>query len=579
MSSYHPDIPTSLPNLPQFVMLLWNARAVLDVYPEEPDFTCVGTTQKGLRCRNSFIKRQYLLQAGVVLDSISQISLIRQIADEARLLTILSTISWLTLCPRWHQKPGRHGQTYTVAFEWLRILRSEAEIYQGPIRQIRSVPTSSNSTGYLPSPPPTPSAQSSSHSQTRRSAVPSPETHHLSRSSHLSSVTTMTSSSWSPSRRSSTQLIGPEHSSPTQSTTGSLSSTSTPSRRTHASARPAREHGPVVGIAITGSAQAARDLNLNVTIDNAHINQGHPQPRETLHDSGPASAPLSRISQITPATSPPASTTHSPSSTLSGASTLVDNSPTTRNDLQVLLNRIESLETQLLQANNRSSSRSSRSSGVSSRPMRHTTSSPAFSTISNVSVSQPRSPNWLFLSSNQLCPSFPNGPLSTSSDSSTSPAIMTPPSTQTSSDSTTSPTIMTPSSSGSRTSTPIAYSPTSSSPPSIPTPSTWSILTRPGETSIRPRPCPSTNISCHICSQPLLTTTDTTAHCRSPNGCSQTYCTLCIGEWISSQLDDAREPSCPAWYVCPPWHPRTFCTGTDGMTVKHGGSSDMAYIA
>jgi len=559
-------------------MSLWNARAVLDVYPEEPDFTCIGTTQKGLRCRNSFIKRQHLLQAGHVLDSLSQISLVRHVADEARLLAVLSTISWLTLCPRWHQKPGRHGQTDAVAHKWLHILRSEAESHQGPLQQIRSVPTSSNSTRYLPSPPPTPSAQSS-RSRMRRSAAPSRETNHSSGSSHPSSVTTMTSWSWLPSRRSSTQLTGPEQSSPTQSITGSsLSSTSTSpssisSRRTHASTRSTRGHGPVVGIALSGSVQAATDVNLNVTINNAHINQSHPQPRGTLHDSGTDPAPPSRNGQIgTPPLLPPASTTHPPSSVSSGESTLVDNSPITRNGVQLLLNRIEFLETRLLQANNASSSRSSRSFDISSRPMRHTPSSPALSTASDVSIPQPRSPNWLFLSSTQLPLSVPTGPLSISSDSSTSSAIMTPPSTQTSSDSATSSTIMTPSSSG--TSTPTLRSPSSSFPPALPTPSSWSILTRPGETSIRPHPRPSTNTSCHICRQPLTTITTTTAHCRSPNGCSQVYCTLCIGEWISSQLDYTREPSCPAWYVRPPLDPSIFCIGTDVVAVMHRGFSN-----
>ncbi|KAG4426194.1 hypothetical protein IFR04_000660 [Cadophora malorum] len=279
----------------------------------------------------------------------------------------------------------------------------------------------------------------------------------------------MTSWSWLPSRRSSTQLAGPEQSSPTQSITGSsLSSTSTSpssisSRRTHASTRSTRGHGPVVGIALSGSVQAARDVNLNVTITNAHINQSHPQPRGTLHDSGTDPAPPSRNGQIsTPPLLPPASTAHPPSSVSSGDSTLVDNSPITRNGVQLLLNRIESLETRLLQANNASSSRSSRSFDISSRPMRHTPSSPALSTASDVSIPQPRSPNWLFLSSTQLPLSVPTGPLSISSDSSTSSAIMTPPSTQTSSDSATSSTIMTPSSSG--TSTPTLPGPSSLAP-------------------------------------------------------------------------------------------------------------------
>ncbi|KAH7418332.1 hypothetical protein BKA64DRAFT_654182 [Cadophora sp. MPI-SDFR-AT-0126] len=512
-------------------MSLWNPRLVLDVYPEEPDFTCVGTTQKGLRCRNSFIRREYLLRAGVILDALSEISLVQHMTDEARLLAILRTISWLTLCPRWHQKSGRHGQTGTVTHKWLRIIQSEAE-QQRLIRPLRSVTTSSNSTSLGPiSPPPTPSSHSPP-SRTRRSAAPSPETNRSSASPRQPISPTMTSSSWSPSVGSSIHSNGPASSPPSHTT-----STSSRSLSAQSSARPTREHGPVAGVAISGSVRAARDINLNVTINNSQIDQAHPYPSRNSRDSGPApSTPSRGIQTRTPPPSPPASTSRSASSISSGFSTLVDISSITRNDIQVLLNRIESLETRLLQANNRSSSRSSRASDVSSGPVRHTPSSRASSNISFPSIPQPISPTWYFPSSTQPPPSVPAGPLSISSDSSTSPAIITPPSSSSSSHSSASPVILTPTSSS--ISTPLHHPP---SPPSLPVTSTWSIRTQPGESSIRPR----TNTSCYMCRQP--TTHNTTAHCRS--GCDKTYCALCIGEWISSQLDADRGPSCPFWYV------------------------------
>ncbi|PVH86933.1 hypothetical protein DL98DRAFT_649777 [Cadophora sp. DSE1049] len=357
----------------------------------------------------------------------------------------------------------------------------------------------------------------------------------------------MASSSWLPSRRSSTLPTGPELSSPTHTTTtSSLSSTSsstiTSSLPSQSSARPTREYGPVVGVAISGSVQTARDLNLNVTINNSQIDQHHPNSGRNSRGSAPAPSTPSRSSQITtPPPTPTASMPRYASSSSSGDSTLVDNPPITRNDIQLLLNRIESLETQLLQANNRSTSRSSRSSDVSSRPVPYPPTSPALSIISDISIPQPLNPTLFFLSSTQPPPAFPAGPLSISVDSSTSTAIMTPSSSGTSSDSSTSPVIITPGASG--TSTPVPHSPPPSSRPSLPVTSTWSIRTRQGEASIRP----NANSSCHMCRQPL--TNGATAHCRS--GCSQTYCVLCIGEWISSQLDDNREPSCPLCQV--PW--------------------------
>ncbi|KAG4430915.1 hypothetical protein IFR05_013607 [Cadophora sp. M221] len=72
-------------------MPIWNPRAILDVYPEAPGFTCVGTTKKGLRCRNSFIRHQYLVQASEILDSLSRVSIGR--ADVLYINFLLPTIT------------------------------------------------------------------------------------------------------------------------------------------------------------------------------------------------------------------------------------------------------------------------------------------------------------------------------------------------------------------------------------------------------------------------------------------------------------------------------------------------------
>jgi hypothetical protein len=63
------SVPHFLSLIPKLALMAsWNARQLLDVYPQEPYFTCVGTTLKGLRCRQSFLKNVHKAEADRLLD-------------------------------------------------------------------------------------------------------------------------------------------------------------------------------------------------------------------------------------------------------------------------------------------------------------------------------------------------------------------------------------------------------------------------------------------------------------------------------------------------------------------------------
>ncbi|CZR54499.1 uncharacterized protein PAC_04383 [Phialocephala subalpina] len=117
---------------------VWDARSVLDVYPESSTFTCVGTTLQGRRCQNSFIKKIYKEEASDILDGLP--ALVRSTRRYAQLLPTLKHLAFLTLCPRWHQE--RKPQVDPVAQRWLAMIQN-----LGVMRSSRTA---------LPTPPPTP---------------------------------------------------------------------------------------------------------------------------------------------------------------------------------------------------------------------------------------------------------------------------------------------------------------------------------------------------------------------------------------------------------------------------------------
>lgn len=97
-------------------------RAVLGVYPDRSSFTCVGITQKGARCKNAFFSGSDLSCASRMLDEMnSNKKLSISIKD-------LEKLAGLTLCPRWHRKPG-YSQVRSVSLEWqTKIATYEAKI-------------------------------------------------------------------------------------------------------------------------------------------------------------------------------------------------------------------------------------------------------------------------------------------------------------------------------------------------------------------------------------------------------------------------------------------------------------------
>lgn len=100
-------------------MAHWDPRQVLDVYPQQAGFTCIGTTTKGLRCRQSFLKNSHKAQADRLLHLLPSPEQFTSHPNE--LFRTLRHIAWLSLCPRWHQN-GARCQADTVAARWLQII-------------------------------------------------------------------------------------------------------------------------------------------------------------------------------------------------------------------------------------------------------------------------------------------------------------------------------------------------------------------------------------------------------------------------------------------------------------------------
>ena len=99
----------------------WNFRTILDVAPDEPGFTCVGITKKGKRCTQSpkFFFRSDLSQASELLDMMGAH---KKLTNSYKYLEELAE---LTLCPRWHRKPGSN-QVSIVAKRWKMIISERA---------------------------------------------------------------------------------------------------------------------------------------------------------------------------------------------------------------------------------------------------------------------------------------------------------------------------------------------------------------------------------------------------------------------------------------------------------------------
>src|SRR5271169_4871423 len=144
----------------------WDPRAVLNTYPDSSCFTCVGTTQRGARCRQAMISGGDLWKASQILDTMASLS-----PRSRRVRDMLSDLAYLTLCPRWHRKPG-YSQVAEMEQKWqimIDIHCAEA-LAATPTRASRRSPQASSRSVSSTS------TNSSQNIRTRRARSPSPKT-------------------------------------------------------------------------------------------------------------------------------------------------------------------------------------------------------------------------------------------------------------------------------------------------------------------------------------------------------------------------------------------------------------------
>jgi hypothetical protein len=144
----------------------WDPRLLLDTYPDSRGFTCVGKTQRGSRCKQSMISGADLLKASQILDNMSLSHPSSRHVDAK-----LADLAYLTLCPRWHRKPG-YCQVTEIVQKWQRTIENYCDL----ITATRPVTTSRRrpevATRSVPSIP----TSSSEYVRERRAPLPSSET-------------------------------------------------------------------------------------------------------------------------------------------------------------------------------------------------------------------------------------------------------------------------------------------------------------------------------------------------------------------------------------------------------------------
>lgn len=120
-------------NLPQ-----WDPRSVLDVWPKSGNFTCVGVTQRGARCRQWMFSAADKREASEILDDMAALN-----PQHGVPISLLQELASVTLCGRWHRKES-HSQVSRMASIWQRMIRSHcAEPIPIPVstERIRTRPT------------------------------------------------------------------------------------------------------------------------------------------------------------------------------------------------------------------------------------------------------------------------------------------------------------------------------------------------------------------------------------------------------------------------------------------------------
>lgn len=111
----------------------WNFREILGVFPDSPDFTCVGTTPEGARCGNGFLAKDDIESADRLLGTMDCCKSLKGCYQD------LDELAYLTLCPRWHREES-HSQVDQVSRRWRIVIaqyekRLQDEVVQPSIRR------------------------------------------------------------------------------------------------------------------------------------------------------------------------------------------------------------------------------------------------------------------------------------------------------------------------------------------------------------------------------------------------------------------------------------------------------------
>jgi hypothetical protein len=141
----------SLPNM----STIWNPEDVLDVYPSENRFTCVGTTDLGQRCAGSSIPPASHREARAILHDLRTSSnALSIIKSDGWLFPQLYRLATLTICSNkhrydcdWHPE-WRMGRLYEpeavlVAHTWFETIRDmPSRLVRGGLRRQPAIPES-----------------------------------------------------------------------------------------------------------------------------------------------------------------------------------------------------------------------------------------------------------------------------------------------------------------------------------------------------------------------------------------------------------------------------------------------------
>ena len=163
----------------------WDPSYLLDVHPDRSDFTCVGTTKQGRRCRNSFISAVSLTEASTILAVLKSMTFRYRRDFIVQISPKLDRLAELTLCPLWH-RDHKHGncQRPQVYHKWLSVVSAwRANMLARGVQDLSGYnppPSIISAPPITPLPPPsvlsdfTPLPLNPSHTNTH--SIPSPST-------------------------------------------------------------------------------------------------------------------------------------------------------------------------------------------------------------------------------------------------------------------------------------------------------------------------------------------------------------------------------------------------------------------